>query len=73
MPYEWAFQSVGGGLAGIFLVLLILVITGWYRDLRGQITEYRSANKELRDAITRLTDTVESWQPEQQRRRLKRP
>lgn len=74
MPFEWAFQSVGGGLAGLFLVLLLVVVVGWYRDLRGQLNDYKTANKELRDAINRMADAIESsWQSEQQQRRLKRP
>ena len=73
MPFQWAFDSAGGGLAGLFLVFSLVLAVGWYRDLKGQLSEYKAANKELRDAINRLTDTVESWQPEAQQRRLKRP
>ena len=73
MPYEWAFNGVGGGLPGVLLVLLLVVVVGWYFDLRGQIKDLKEMNRQLREAINRMADTIESWTPDQQTRRLKRP
>jgi uncharacterized membrane protein (DUF106 family) len=73
VPYEWAFNAVGGGLAGVLLVLLMAVIVGWYFDLKGQIKDLKEVNRALREAINRIADTIEEWTPDQQRRKLKRP
>lgn len=73
MPYEWIFENLGGGLVGLLGVLLTTVSIGWWRDMRGQIRDLKADNRELRDTLNRLTDVAESWMPEQQHRRLKRP
>lgn len=73
MPYEWAFDAVGGGIIGLLVVLLLAVVVAYWHDLKSQIKEHKAANKELRDAINRMADTVEAWTPEQQHRRLRRP
>lgn len=73
MPYEWAFNGVGGGLQGVLFVLLMAVVVGWYFDLRGQIKDLKEMNRDLRSSINRMADTIESWTPDEQKRRLKRP
>ena len=73
MPFDWLFNAVGGGPLGIVLVILSVVSVTFYLNLIGQIKERREENKELRAALGRLTDVVESWTPDEQRRRIKRP
>jgi hypothetical protein len=73
VPYEWVADSLGGGLLGLFGVVIVVLALTIYWDQRGQIKELKQTNKDLRDAINRLSDTVESWMPERQQRRLKRP
>lgn len=73
MPLESISESLGGGLLGLFGVLIVIITVAYWRDLRGQISEGKEANRELRSAINRLADTIESWTPENQRRRVPRP
>ena len=72
MPYEWLSTAFGGGPLGAIFVLLAIVVVAFYWNLLGQIKDRRTENAELRAALSRLTDVVESWTPEAQKRRLPR-
>lgn len=73
MPFEWVSNSLGGGLIGLFGVVIVVMALAMYFDLKAQVKEQKADNKELRSTLSRLTDVVESWTPDEQRKRLKRP
>lgn len=65
------FQALGGGLTGVLGAVVVVVSGLLFWELKSQIKELREANKELRRELTRVADVVETWTPEQQRRRLR--
>lgn len=67
------FEALGGGLVGLLGVVVMVLASFLYWELKGQIKELREGNKELRDAVNRLADVIESWTPDGQRRRLRQP
>lgn len=76
MPFQWLFDAAGGGPLAIAAVVIAVLATTMYLDLKGQVRELKESNKDLRSAIHRIADTIEAWTPEQQQgqqRRLKRP
>ena len=72
MPYDWLSSAFGGGPTGVFVVLLAVITTTFYLNLLAQIAERRAENASLRATLERLTDVIESWMPEQQRRKVPR-
>ena len=67
------FDALGGGLVGLLGVVIMLLASLLFWELKGQIKELRDGNKELREAVNRLADVIESWTPDGQRRRLRQP
>ncbi len=73
MQYEWVFNALGGGPAAFWTAISVFLSVTIYWGQRTRITELQAENKEMRAALTRLTDVVESWTPEAQGRKLRRP
>ena len=67
------FEALGGGVVGLLGVAVLALASLLFWELKGQIRELRDGNKELREAVNRLADVIESWTPDGQRRRLRQP
>lgn len=65
------FEALGGGVVGLLGVTVLALGTMLYREIKGQNSDLKVANKELREAVNRLADVVEAWTPDGQRRRLR--
>lgn len=67
------YESLGGGMVGLLGAAVLILASLLFWELKGQIKELRDGNKELREAVNRLADVIESWTPDGQRRRLRQP
>lgn len=67
------YDGLGGGLVGLLGVAVMVLASFLYWELKGQIRDLRGGNKELRDAVNRLADVIETWTPDGQRKRLRQP
>jgi len=65
------FQAAGGGTVGLLATLLVLVVSAYYWDLKAQNRDLKAENKEMRATLSRLTDILESWTPDSQKKRLR--
>ena len=72
MPYDWLSSAFGGGPTGVLVVLLAVITVAFYANLLAQIKEQRAENGALRATLERLTDVIESWTPDNQRRKVPR-
>jgi hypothetical protein len=73
VPFEWVFDALGGGPAAFWTAIAFFLAVTIYWGQRSRISELQAENKEMRSALTRLTDVVESWMPEAQGKKLRRP
>lgn len=86
MPYGEVFDALGGGIAGL-LGVAVVVLAGFVlhqlntrlkerdariQELKDEIKEKNQLLKDQAAATNRLADVVEAWTPSEQRRRVTR-
>lgn len=71
--YVQVYNALGGGIAGLLGVALIVIFTFYVKACNARIQDLKDANKELRDdrkqqdeIIRDLSTVVRSWTPSEQ-------